>query len=143
MSAPCCKFHTCKYCTKKIKVKREKVFHKQTKCSEVPNISQKSKLIFLCQVFCNFFFEAEPSHSVTIFNYFGQRRPILFFFLFQLPGSRSTKLYSKKPQSLCALLFLNDCQVFRKVGGALEDRVIKWFDYLWQNKVAPALLKIL
>ena len=25
--------------------------------------------------------------------------------------------------------------MFRKVGGALEDRVIKWFDYLWQNKV--------
>ena len=40
-------------------------------------------------------------------------------------------------------MFLNDFQVFRKVGGALEDRVIKWFDYLWQNKVTPALLKIL
>ena len=24
--------------------------------------------------------------------------------------------------------------VFRKVGGELESRVIKWFDYLWTNK---------
>ena len=31
-------------------------------------------------------------------------------------------------------------QVFRKVGGALEDRVIKWFDYLWQNKVTLGTL---
>ena len=33
----------------------------------------------------------------------------------------------------------NNFQVFRKVGGALEDRVIKWFDYLWQNKVSTLL----
>ena len=33
----------------------------------------------------------------------------------------------------------NNFQVFRKVGGALEDRVIKWFDYLWQNKVCTLL----
>ena len=24
--------------------------------------------------------------------------------------------------------------MYRKVGGALESRVIKWFDYLWSNK---------
>ena len=39
---------------------------------------------------------------------------------------------------ICLILFQNNFQVFRKVGGALEDRVIKWFDYLWQNKVDPA-----
>ena len=26
--------------------------------------------------------------------------------------------------------------VFRKIEGALESRVIKWFDYLWANKAA-------
>ena len=47
-------------------------------------------------------------------------------------------LYSINTKSICLFWFLNDFQVFRKVGGALEDRVIKWFDYLWQNKVEPA-----
>ena len=26
--------------------------------------------------------------------------------------------------------------VFRQIGGTLESRVIKWFDYLWANKAA-------
>ena len=32
--------------------------------------------------------------------------------------------------------------VFRKVGKDLENRVIKWFDYLWSNKVNICLLTL-
>ena len=37
-------------------------------------------------------------------------------------------------------LFINSLfqgyMVFREIGGSLESRVIKWFDYLWANKAA-------
>ena len=36
-------------------------------------------------------------------------------------------------QISCPVLF-SQYMVFRKVGKDLENRVIKWFDYLWSNK---------
>ena len=49
-------------------------------------------------------------------------------------GSMITNMNAAKAEFQNRMDAIKQYMVFRKVGKDLENRVIKWFDYLWSNK---------
>ena len=49
-------------------------------------------------------------------------------------GSMITNMNAARAEFQNRMDAIKGYMVFRKVSGVLEDRVIKWFDYLWANK---------
>lgn len=51
-------------------------------------------------------------------------------------GSMITNMNAARAEFQNKMDAIKQYMVFRKVGQDLENRIIKWFDYLWSNKQA-------